>query len=126
MAQLRKAEPPATVEGDLPAELRLCVIETWCPDPDDPHVKRLMHGSAYDPSDPAEVSHCRAIVALSRWTEARLAWAEANGVSRRDLYERFVGRHTPLSWDYLTERDPELLARILSDHGLPPDWTPDV
>lgn len=119
MARFRDRPPLVVSGGELPAELRVCVIETWCPDPDDPDVVRLQR-----PED--DVARLRAITAWQRWKRARGQWAQANGFSRRDLHERFAGRHTPLSWDYLTERDPELLARILADHGLPPDWTPDV
>lgn len=109
---MRPRKPAPLPVGDVPPELRVCVIEVWC-DADDPHVARLRANRA---DDRADWWLSRGVVAWQRWRKARARWeAEHAPIPAPDS--------APISVDYLAERNPDLLDRI--EQVLPRQATPD-
>lgn len=84
-------------------------VELWCPE-----------------RTPADEWSDYAVTTWTRARNARRAWLELRGLNRNDESVPLPLRQasTPWSFDWLAGHDPDRLARMLADRGLPADWEP--
>lgn len=108
----RRAAPAPVKPDQLPVPDFLLAgpcCEVWCPE-----------------RTPTDEWSEYSVKVWTRARNARRAWLELRGLDRSDESVPLPLRQasTPWSFDWLAGHDPDRLARMLADRGLPASWQP--